>query len=118
MENKEKLVDLSNMVNYQNACKKYAVYPKEYKILYPSLGICGEAGEVADKVKKVVRDKGGVFSEETKEEIAKEIGDVLWYCAILSDNLGYSLDDIANMNLNKLESRYQRNKLSGSGDNR
>lgn len=118
MENKEKSIDLGNMLNYQNACKKYAVYPKEFKTIYPSLGICGEAGEVADKVKKVIRDKGGVFSDEVKAEIVKEIGDVLWYCAILSDDLGFSLEEVAKMNIEKLESRYQRNKLSGSGDNR
>ncbi len=73
---------------------------------------------MADKVKKVIRDGQGAFTPEKKLEIVKEIGDVLWYCATLARDLGYELDDVAQMNVEKLRSRMQRNLISGSGDNR
>lgn len=103
---------------YQQKALETAIYSREFAIIYPALGMCGEAGEVADKVKKVIRDNGDEFTAEKKSEIAKEIGDVLWYCAPLSDDLGYSLNEIAEMNYTKLKSRQQRGKLGGSGDNR
>lgn len=78
----------------------------------------GEAGEVADKVKKVIRDNKSQFTEEKKREIAKEIGDVLWYCAVLAHDIGFTLDEVARMNIEKLKSRQERGVLSGSGDNR
>lgn len=87
-------------------------------IVYSTLGICGEAGEVADKVKKVIRDNNQQFTDEKKREIAKEIGDVLWYCATLSHNLGFTLEEVVQMNIDKLQSRKERGVLSGSGDNR
>lgn len=101
---------------YQQKALETAIYPTP--IIYPALGLCGESGEVADKVKKVIRDNNSEFTDEIKTEIAKEIGDVLWYCATLSNDLGYSLDEIAEMNYNKLHSRQQRGMLGGSGDNR
>jgi len=82
------------------------------------LGINGEAGEVAEKIKKIIRDKDGVISEEDKKEITKELGDVLWYIAVLAHQLGYKLDDVAETNLNKLASRKKRGVLTGDGDNR
>lgn len=82
------------------------------------LGINGEAGEVAEKVKKIIRDKNGVVSESDKVELAKEIGDVLWYLATLARHLDVPLDDIARQNLQKLQSRQERGVLGGSGDNR
>ena len=103
---------------YQKAALETAVYPREYKIIYPALGITGEAGECSDKVKKVIRDNHGEFTEDKKREIAKEIGDVLWYCATLANDIGYTLDKIGEMNVEKLSSRKERNKLGGSGDNR
>ena len=103
---------------YQKKALETAVYPQEYKITYPSLGMNGEAGEVADKVKKVIRDNGGVFTNENRYEIAKEIGDVLWYCATLANDLGYDLEAIGRINYEKLRSRQERNKIGGSGDNR
>lgn len=111
---------------YQKLALQTAVYPAEYKILYPALGMNGEAGEVADKVKKVIRDtivlkdcNGSIVLPKDKSvEIAKEIGDVLWYCATLSNDLGYSLEEIANMNVEKLQSRKNRGVLGGFGDNR
>lgn len=82
------------------------------------LGLCGEAGEVADKVKKIIRDKNGECSDEEKIEIAKELGDVIWYVALLSEYLGVELAEVAQGNLDKLASRKSRNKIAGSGDNR
>jgi len=82
------------------------------------LGISGESGEVAEKVKKIIRDKQGVINEDDKEELAKEIGDVLWYLAVFANDLGYSFDEIAEKNLNKLQSRKNRGVLRGEGDNR
>ena len=78
----------------------------------------GEAGEVADKVKKVIRDNKSQFTEEKKMEIAKEIGDVLCYCAVLAHDIGFSLEEVGRMNIDKLKSRKKRGKLYGSGDNR
>lgn len=98
---------------YQNLALETAIYPQP--IIYPALGL---TGEVADKVKKVLRDNDSQFTPEKKLEIAKEIGDVLWFCATLSHDLGYKLEDIASMNYAKLRSRQVRNKLHGSGDNR
>lgn len=101
---------------YQRLALETAIYPQP--IIYPTLGMTGEAGEVADKVKKVLRDNNSEFTPDRKLEIAKEIGDVLWYCATLSHDLGYTLEDIARMNYEKLHSRQERGKLHGSGDNR
>jgi NTP pyrophosphatase (non-canonical NTP hydrolase) len=103
---------------YQGAAMQTAVYPQEDKIVYPALGMNGEAGEVADKVKKVLRDGGREFTDEKRMEIAKEVGDVLWYCATMAADLGYSLEEIGQMNIDKLASRKARNVLGGSGDNR
>ena len=103
---------------YQEKALETAIYPKEYKVVYPALGMAGEAGEVADKVKKVIRDNNGEISKEKALEIAKEIGDVLWYCATLANDLGFDLNTIAQMNYDKLHSRQERGKLNGSGDNR
>lgn len=105
--------------DYQNHALETAIYPSNAKIVYPTLGLTGEAGEVADKVKKVIRDKNGDFGlAETKHNIAEEIGDVLWYMAALSHDLGYTLEEIAEMNYAKLKSRQVRGKLHGNGDNR
>lgn len=103
---------------YQKRALETAIYPNP--IIYPTIGLVGEAGEVADKVKKVLRDKNGEFFKEpsTKEEIMKEIGDVLWYCATLANDLGYSLEEVAETNIKKLSSRKKRGVLGGSGDNR
>ena len=77
-----------------------------------------QAGEVADKVKKVMRDRNGVFDAETREAIKLELGDVLWYVAQLSQELGYDLEEVAIANLNKLSSRAARGRLGGNGDDR
>jgi NTP pyrophosphatase (non-canonical NTP hydrolase) len=82
------------------------------------LGLNGEAGEVAEKLKKIIRDKNGEISETDKQELAKELGDVLWYLAVFAHDLGMSFDEIAATNLQKLADRQNRNMLRGSGDNR
>lgn len=103
---------------YQEGARRTAIYPSERKIIYPTLGLTGEAGEVADKVKKVIRDNNDNFTTETCEQIAKELGDVMWYAASLAHDLGYSLEEICQMNLDKLASRAKRNMIHGSGDER
>jgi NTP pyrophosphatase (non-canonical NTP hydrolase) len=101
------------MNEYQEEAVSTAIFPKQYKLIYPALGLAGETGEVVEKVKKYVRD--GALD---KEALAKELGDVLWYLANMADNIGYSLSDIAAMNITKLKDRMARNVLQGSGDNR
>lgn len=82
------------------------------------LGLIGESGEFADKVKKIIRDKDGTLSDEDRTEIAKELGDVLWYVNSLAHLLGTNLSDVAEQNLTKLASRKARGVLGGKGDNR
>jgi NTP pyrophosphatase (non-canonical NTP hydrolase) len=106
---------------YQKFCKTTAIYPDTTKLMYPALGLTGEAGEVANKIKKLVRD--GVPKERkdldaAKEQIAAELGDVLWYCAALASDLDVSLGRVAKNNMDKLTSRKERGKIGGSGDNR
>ena len=103
---------------YQQAAIATAIYPKDKAIVYPTLGLAGETGEVAEKVKKTIRDNGGIFDEERRRAIALELGDVLWYAAALANDLGMTLDDVAGMNVEKLRSRNSRQKLHGEGDNR
>ena len=105
--------------DYQRESRKTALYPDVgSNVIYPTLGLVGEAGEVADKVKKILRDKKGVFDKDSKDQIKFELGDVLWYISQLSSELGYELEDVALANLQKLNSRKSRGKISGSGDNR
>jgi NTP pyrophosphatase (non-canonical NTP hydrolase) len=87
-------------------------------LLHWVLGINGEAGEVAEKLKKIIRDKNSGISEEDRKELSKEVGDVLWYLAVFAHHLGVDFEDIAQANLDKLQSRKSRGVISGSGDNR
>lgn len=103
---------------YQHGALETAIYPEDKRIIYPTLGLVGESGEVAEKVKKVYRDNNCEFTQERREAIALEIGDVLWYCATLANDLGYSLEEVAQMNLDKLHSRKERNRIAGDGDYR
>lgn len=108
-----------NFNEYQKESRKTALYPSVGgNYVYPTLGLAGEAGEVAEKIKKVIRDDGGEVSGEKKREIKKELGDVLWYVAQIASELGLSLEDIAETNLEKLFSRKERGTLHGSGDSR
>lgn len=103
---------------YQQVAISTAIYPNDGKISYLALALCGESGEVADKVKKVLRDKDGCYSEDDKRGIALELGDCLWYIVNLASAIGYPLDDIAEMNREKIEGRVRRGTLHGSGDER
>lgn len=86
--------------------------------MYPALGLAGEVGEVCEKIKKVFRDKNGEFTADDKESIKKEVGDVLWYLASISSDLGFTLGEAADKNIEKLYSRKNRGVLNGSGDDR
>ena len=97
---------------YQKQAAETAIYPKNKALEYLALGLVGEAGEVANKIKKVIRDG------TSPNNVRDELGDVLWYLAMLSTEIGYSLDTIADKNLWKLANRKERNVLGGSGDNR
>jgi NTP pyrophosphatase (non-canonical NTP hydrolase) len=104
---------------YQTRSRETAVYPDAgNNIVYPALGLCGEAGETAEKVKKAIRDDAGTLTEERREAIAAELGDVLWYVAQLATEADLDLEEIAVANLDKLASRRERNVLHGSGDTR
>ena len=104
---------------YQKKARLTAQYPNlGSNYTYPTLGLVGEAGEVAEKVKKVIRDKKGVFDDESKMGLKKELGDVLWYVSNICTEFNFSLDDIALQNLEKLKMRASKGKISGSGDDR
>jgi len=102
---------------YQKRALKTAIYPPDQGLIYTVLGLCGESGEVAEKVKKMIRD-GDDKSGNFEDELGRELGDVLWYLANLSKELGFTLEDIARINLHKLSDRNNRKVLKGSGDNR
>jgi NTP pyrophosphatase (non-canonical NTP hydrolase) len=104
---------------YQRLSRETAVYPHlGDNLVYPALGLCGEAGETAEKIKKAIRDDGGILTDERREAVAAELGDVLWYAAQLATEAGLELEAIAEANLGKLASRQQRRVLHGSGDDR
>lgn len=102
------------MTEYQAAAKSTAIYPEEHAITYPALGLIGEIGEFANKYKKVLRDG----AEFPKEDMAAELGDILWYLANLAADCDLDLNHIAEYNVSKLKSRQERGVLGGSGDSR
>jgi NTP pyrophosphatase (non-canonical NTP hydrolase) len=107
-----------HLEDYQKKASKTAIYPEASRVVYPILGLLGEAGELANKYKKVIRDNDGRLTDEKRKELFSELGDVLWYCAAIATDLNLSLSDVANENIAKLKSRQERGKLNGSGDNR
>ena len=109
---------ISDLDMYQQVAKQTAIYPREQAIIYPTLGLTGEAGEVANKVKKIIRDGTSKNNENLVQEISAEIGDCLWYISVLADDIGVKLSDIANSNLEKLENRKKKGTIHGSGDDR
>ena len=109
---------ISDLDMYQQVAKQTAIYPREQAIIYPTLGLTGEAGEVANKVKKIIRDDGNKINEGLVQEISAEIGDCLWYISVLASDIGIKLSDIANSNLIKLENRKKKGTIHGSGDKR
>lgn len=108
-----------NFDRYQTESRKTAIYPSAgANLTYPVLGLCGEAGEVAEKYKKILRDKNGTIDARDREALVKELGDVLWYLAQVASELSVSLDEVATLNLAKLADRKTRAVLQGSGDDR
>lgn len=103
---------------YNEFVRKTKFYPQHRKIEYPILGICGEAGEAAEKVKKTIRDNNEVFDEERKAAILKELGDVLWYVVATAQDMDYTFADIINANMKKVTKRIETNTQHGEGDNR
>ena len=108
-----------NFTDYQQKARVTAKYPViGHGVIYPTLGLTNEAGEVAGKIKKIFRDKDGVIGEAEKDALKAELGDVLWYLAQVATELDLSLDEIAEANIAKLLDRQARNKINGDGDNR
>jgi NTP pyrophosphatase (non-canonical NTP hydrolase) len=93
-------------------------YPKTSQLIYPTLGLAGEAGELANKVKKILRDDNGKITNERAKQIFDELGDCLWYAAAIADDLGIPLSSVAESNLHKLKKRDEEDKIQGEGDNR
>lgn len=107
------------LTDYQIRALSTAIYPEDQGLAYTALGLAGEAGEVADKVKKLLRDHGGKLgSQQLREGLARELGDVLWYVAAVAHELGYDLEEIAWINLDKLALRHQNGTIQGEGDHR
>ena len=108
-----------NFDEYQKVVKKTSIYPSQgNNVAYATLGLAGEAGEVADKVKKLIRDNNGILTEDKRKEMIKELGDVLWYLTACASELGVDLEEVASLNAKKVEDRKARGVLSGEGDNR
>lgn len=104
---------------YQKRAREKAVYPTLGSgVVFPTLGMLGEAGEVAEKVKKIFRDQEAIITDATREEIKKELGDVLWYMSQVASELDINLQEIAELNLEKISSRHERGVVKGEGDNR
>ncbi len=106
---------MNTFKEYQEFAMLSKVYPEKNAIIYPTLGMMGEAGEVSEKVKKWMR---GDYTDLDKEGLIKEVGDVLWYITSLADDLGYTLEDVAVANVEKLRSRRERGVVKGNGDDR
>lgn len=132
---RKKVGNMQKLDEYQDATLRYDTFPGYYDgtakyskdgimvateqgLIEKVLGLPGEAGEAADKFKKIIRDKGGVISLSDREEIVKELGDVMWYVSTIAAYLDVPLSEVANGNISKLESRLRRNKIHGEGDNR
>ena len=132
---RKKVGNVQKLDEYQDATLRYDTFPGYYDgtakyskdgimvateqgLIEKVLGLPGEAGEAADKFKKIIRDKGGVISLSDREEIVKELGDVMWYVSTIAAYLDVPLSEVANGNISKLESRLRRNKIHGEGDNR
>ena len=113
--------DNPNVVIYQQLCTETQIYPREHAVFYPALGLAGEAGEVANKIKKIMRDRKGDVNNlpgEVKDEITSELGDCLWYISALATDLGIGLDGVVVENIRKLQKRKEKGTIHGSADNR
>lgn len=104
---------------YQKKAASTAIYPNRgSNLVYPALGLAGEAGEVANKIKKIYRDDNAVLTQERREQLSLELGDVLWYVSALCDELRLTMDEVARINTRRLAERYEKGSIFGSGDNR
>lgn len=115
VEREQMLQDIGDMFDeYQEEASKTAIYPSQYRVMYPTLGLVGEVGEFSNKLKKVYRDAVTLDMDDA----LKELGDCLWYLSAIANDLGLSLGHVATENLRKLRDRADRGVLGGSGDNR
>jgi len=104
---------------YAKSAGLTAIYPNRgSNIIYPTLGLSGEVGEISEKIKKMIRDENGEMSEERRQALKKELGDVMWYLAAMCHELGFEMGDVAEANIEKLYSRMNRGKIKGNGDDR
>jgi NTP pyrophosphatase (non-canonical NTP hydrolase) len=111
--------DISTLNEYQTESRHtWGLIHTDHAIVYPTLGLTNEAGEVAGKVKKIFRDKGGQITPEDRDALKKELGDVLWYLAQICTELDLTLEEVAQANLHKLFSRLERGTIKGEGDTR
>ncbi len=112
-------MDIETFNIYQRESRKtWGVIPMNHPIVYPTMGLVNEAGEVAGKVKKIFRDREGVISDKDRQELKKELGDVLWYLTQICTELDLTLEEVAEANLVKLFSRLERGTIRGDGDER
>ena len=112
-------MEIENFDTYQRESRKtWSFIPMNHAIVYPTMGLVNEAGEVAGKVKKIFRDRDGVINEADREALKQELGDVLWYLAQICTDLDLSLQEVAEANLVKLFSRKERGQIRGDGDQR
>lgn len=110
-----------NFQDYQRKARSFAIYPhkgNEYGFAYVALGLNGEAGEVAEHAKKIMRDDSGDITADRRTHLKKELGDVLWYISNCCSELGISLNEVAEENIEKLSSRKKRGKIKGQGSQR
>lgn len=112
-------MNVDSLDDYQRHSRKtWSLIRTDHPIVYPTLGLANEAGEVAGKIKKIFRDRGGEITAEDREALRQELGDVLWYLAQICTELDLTLSEVASANLTKLFSRRERGTLYGDGDNR
>ena len=112
-------MNMKDFNTYQTESRKtWGVIPMNHPIVYPTMGLVDEAGEVAGKIKKIFRDKNGQITEEDRQSLKNELGDVLWYLTQICTELGLTLEEVAETNITKIFSRQERGKLGGDGDNR
>jgi NTP pyrophosphatase (non-canonical NTP hydrolase) len=112
-------MQIDDFETYQRESRKtWGVIPMDHPIVYPTLGLANEAGEVAGKIKKIFRDRAGVISEEDRQALKYELGDVLWYLTQICTELNLTLEEVAAANLEKLFSRLERGQIRGDGDER
>lgn len=111
-------IDMASLHSYQEFVRSTKAYGDEYNLVYPVLGLASEAGEVAGKLKKIMRDNDGQLTQESFYDIVSELGDVLWYVTAAADDMGITISDVFYENYKKLSSRKSRGVIKGSGDNR